>query len=98
MFDPEKVDRFDLDRGAHHDDGIMAYCEHGDYVRASDYDALLKLYRAREQRIRDLATLFGVCDGGRYMEDWKARAASLGAIQQRGLESPQPGGYGPNHP
>jgi len=26
-----------------------------------------------EGRIRDLAAMFGVCDGGRYLNDWKAR-------------------------
>lgn len=30
-----------------------------------------------EARIAELAALFGVCDGGRYLNDWKARADRL---------------------
>lgn len=30
-----------------------------------------------EARIAEIATMFGVCDGGRYLNDWKARLAAL---------------------
>lgn len=37
-------------------------------------NAALRSERDRaEERIRDLAAMFGVCDGGRYLNDWKAR-------------------------
>ena len=37
-------------------------------------NAVLRSERDRaEERIRDLAAMFGVCDGGRYLNDWKAR-------------------------
>jgi len=80
MFDPERIrrwrplgDEIMLDTVPGNEDAPRD----SEFVLASDYDALLKLYRVKEQRLLDLATLFGVCDGGRYLEDWKTKAALL---------------------
>jgi hypothetical protein len=46
-FDPESVERGDVE--AHHDFTTeFVSCEGGQYVRASDYDALLALWRESE--------------------------------------------------
>lgn len=75
MFDPEKVGRWEF--WANADEGDMEPNPEGDYVRASDYDQLLALYRASEERIRTLARMFNVCDGGRYLNDWQTKADLL---------------------
>ena len=57
----------------------ISFREEGAVTLAADIRALiaenaaLRSERDRaEGRIRDLAAMFGVCDGGRYLNDWKA--------------------------
>jgi chromosome segregation ATPase len=42
----------------------------------------IKRAEAAEGRIKELAVMFGVPDGGRYLNDWKTRAAALDPEQQ----------------
>lgn len=45
-FDPENVERFDCELGSHYYGEPLAHMVEGsEYVNASDYDALLALYR-----------------------------------------------------
>lgn len=52
-FDPEVVERFDIEQGSGWDSGgaLMVETKYdGDYVRASDYDSLLSLYRELKEK------------------------------------------------
>ena len=56
-------------------------------VTAASAQAAIDAEKARanraESRIAELATLFGVCDGGRYLNDWRARADRAAAAEAR---------------
>jgi hypothetical protein len=46
IFDPEKVERFDLTQGTGYECyGEMIHVTDGDWIRAEDYDILVALYR-----------------------------------------------------
>jgi hypothetical protein len=56
MFDPEKVERWDGPAFAEQDcDGPFTPEEGGYFVKASDYDQLLELYRQERQRAESYA-------------------------------------------
>lgn len=68
---------------------VSESCRVEPLVTAASAQAAIDAEKARadraESRIAELATLFGVCDGGRYLNDWKAALAAAPA-------SPLPGG------
>jgi len=70
---------------------VSASCRVEPLVTAASAQAAIDAEKARadraESRIAELATLFGVCDGGRYLNDWKAALAAAPA-------SPLPEGGG----
>lgn len=49
------------------------------FVTRADYEQLEARAERAEKRIRKLALLFGVPDGGQYYNDWKERADILEA-------------------
>lgn len=61
--------------------GVSKSCRVEPLVTAASAQARIDGAEARadraEARIAEIATMFGVCDGGRYLNDWKARLAAL---------------------
>jgi hypothetical protein len=51
MFDPEKIERFDMDVAGGEDPS-----PNGRYVLSSDYDQLLKLHREAKKNVRPICS------------------------------------------
>lgn len=61
-----------------HLDSVKLELEAERHTHKKDNEYLLARAERAEQRVRELATIFGVSDGGRYINDAYSRAEALG--------------------